>query len=75
LDTLIPSLTKTRKRHSERCVILPMMWGGVGGFADFLEAISDPEHEEYEHLTEWAKSQWWKPFDFEMATRRVKGRF
>jgi hypothetical protein len=49
--------------------------GGAGGFAEFLETISDPEHEEYERLTEWAKSQWWKPFDFEITARQVKGGF
>ena len=48
--------------------------GDPGGFADFLEVIADPEHEDYEHLTEWAKSQWWKPFDFEAVARRVSGR-
>ena len=46
--------------------------GGSGGFADFLEIIADPEHEDYQQMTEWAKSQWWKQFDFEMAARRVK---
>jgi hypothetical protein len=49
--------------------------GGAGGFTEFLKVIADTEHEEYEHLTEWAKSQLWKPFDFETAARHVKGRF
>jgi len=48
--------------------------GGFSGFAEFLEVIADPEHEEYEHLTEWAKSQRWKPFDFDLVARRVKNR-
>ena len=48
--------------------------GGSGGFAEFLEIIADPEHEDYEHLTAWAKSQWWKPFDFEWVARSVKGK-
>ena len=48
--------------------------GGPGGFAEFLDIIADPEHEEYENMIQWAKSQWWEPFDFEMAARRVKGR-
>ena len=46
--------------------------GGTGGFEVFLEIIADPKHEDYEHMTSWAKSQWWKPFDFKMAARRVK---
>jgi hypothetical protein len=49
--------------------------GGAGGFAEFLDVIADPEHEDYAHLTEWAKSQWWKPFDIEMTARRVKAKF
>ena len=48
--------------------------GGVGGFAEFLEVIMNPAHEEYEHLTEWAKSQWWKPFDLDLTARLVKSR-
>jgi Plasmid pRiA4b ORF-3-like protein len=27
--------------------------GGVGGYANFLQAISDPEHEEHEEYLEW----------------------
>ena len=49
--------------------------GGSGGFAEFLEIIANPEHEDYGHMTEWAKSQWWKPFDFEMSARLVKSGF
>lgn len=28
--------------------------GGVWGYADFLEAITDPEHPDHEDLLEWA---------------------
>jgi hypothetical protein len=28
--------------------------GGVGGYADFVEAIQDPDHEEHESLLQWA---------------------
>ena len=48
--------------------------GGTGGFAEFLEVIANPTHEEYEHLTEWAKSQWWKPFDFALTASLVRSR-
>jgi hypothetical protein len=27
--------------------------GGTGGYSDFLEAISDPKHEQYDDLVEW----------------------
>lgn len=29
------------------------MFGGVRGYDEFLEAISDPEHERHEELIEW----------------------
>jgi hypothetical protein len=28
--------------------------GGIGGYANFLEIIMDPDHEEYEQMLEWA---------------------
>ncbi|MDR2525842.1 MAG: plasmid pRiA4b ORF-3 family protein [Oscillospiraceae bacterium] len=46
--------------------------GGTGGYAEFLEIMADPAHEDYEEMTEWAKSQWWKPFDLEVVKRRVR---
>ncbi len=49
--------------------------GGTGGYADFLEILADPSHEDYNHLTAWAKSQKWKPFDFKQTASRVKSRF
>ncbi|WP_425111168.1 plasmid pRiA4b ORF-3 family protein [Burkholderia anthina] len=27
--------------------------GGVPGYADFLDAITDPTHEEHDHFLEW----------------------
>ena len=48
--------------------------GGIGGFAQFLGIIADPAHEDYEHMTQWAKSQGWGPFDFETVAERVRGR-
>ncbi|RUP24755.1 MAG: plasmid pRiA4b ORF-3 family protein, partial [Curvibacter sp.] len=27
--------------------------GGTPGYADFLQAISDPEHPEHDDMTEW----------------------
>ena len=31
--------------------------GGRGGYAEFLDIIADPGHEEYGHMKEWSKSQ------------------
>jgi len=47
--------------------------GGPGGFAEFLAIAANPAHEDYEHMTGWAKSQWWKPFDYETVASRIKG--
>lgn len=46
--------------------------GGPGGYAEFVSVIADPAHEDYEQMTAWAESQWWKPFDFEAVERRVR---
>ena len=31
----------------------PEDWGGVWGYADFLEAIQQPDHPEHESMLEW----------------------
>ena len=49
--------------------------GGAAGFAEFLEIIADPEHEDYEHIKEWAKTRWWKSFDFELTAKQVSRKF
>jgi hypothetical protein len=41
--------------------------GGVGGYADFLEAIRDKTHEEREALFEWV-SGWFDPEEFDSGT-------
>lgn len=40
--------------------------GGVWGYADFLEAIADPEHPEHEELLEWVGGEF-DPEQFEIA--------
>ncbi|CCU78715.1 hypothetical protein HSACCH_00854 [Halanaerobium saccharolyticum subsp. saccharolyticum DSM 6643] len=37
--------------------------GGVGGFSEFMSIISNPDHEEYESMLEWAESQRFKEYD------------
>ena len=39
--------------------------GGVRGYGEFLEVISDPTHEEYEHLAGWAGGPF-HPEDFDV---------
>jgi hypothetical protein len=40
--------------------------GGVWGYADFLEAIADPEHEQHEELLEWVGGEF-DPEQFDVA--------
>jgi len=47
-----PGVSYPRCTAAERACP-PEDCGGVGGYADFLEAISDPTHEEHEGLLEW----------------------
>ena len=30
-----------------------MMWGGGSGYAEFLEAMADPNHSEHKSMMEW----------------------
>lgn len=40
--------------------------GGVPGYADFLEAIGDPTHEEHDHFLEWCGGNF-DPIAFDLA--------
>ncbi|MCC3145347.1 plasmid pRiA4b ORF-3 family protein [Halanaerobium sp. Z-7514] len=46
--------------------------GGVPGFSRFMEIISDPEHEEHEMMSEWAKSQGFEEYDPEQIKRNLR---
>jgi hypothetical protein len=46
--------------------------GGVSGYERFLEVMSNPAHEDFGCLTEWAESQGYREFNFEQASDRVK---
>ena len=46
--------------------------GGVWGYADFLEAIADPKHEQHDDFVEWAGDSDPAEFDPKKATRDMK---
>ena len=41
------------------CSATPEDVGGASGYEEFLEALSDPRHEEHEHMKAWVG----RPFD------------
>ena len=47
-----PALTYPRCLSGERCTP-PEDVGGTMGYADYLEAMADPQHEEHENLLQW----------------------
>jgi hypothetical protein len=66
------------REHFPRCVegqgaCPPDDVGGVFGYADFLEAIADPDHEQHDELLEWAGGRFDPDaFSAAVATRRMK---
>jgi hypothetical protein len=48
--------------------------GGVWGYAEFLEAISDPEHPEHEDMLEWIGGEFDpEAFDLEEVNAALRG--
>lgn len=64
--------------HYPRCVAgkrscPPEDCGGVWGYADFLEAIADPKHEQHSELLEWAGGEFDPDaFDPEAVNSRMR---
>jgi len=46
--------------------------GGPWGFADYLEALADPKHEQYEELLEWRGPFDAEAFDAKKVTREMR---
>ncbi len=46
--------------------------GGVGGYAEYLEAIADPEHEQHEHFLLWRGKFDPTQFDAEKVTKKLR---
>lgn len=47
--------------------------GGIGGYAHFLEAISDPDHEDHETMLEWIGGTFDpEAFDLDAANKRLR---
>ncbi len=79
-DVVVESITEPNERLKGAAVCLaganacpPEDCGGIGGYADFLVAISDPKHEEHERMLEWIGGSF-DPlaFDLEKTNKRLK---
>ena len=46
--------------------------GGVYGFFEKMQILDNPEHPEYEWISDWVKSSWWHPVDIELINRRLE---
>jgi len=46
--------------------------GGVGGYAEFLEAIADPKHEQHDDFVEWAGGFHPEEFDAGKTTKAMR---
>ena len=49
--------------------------GGVGAFDEFMEIISNSEHEDYDSMLEWAESQRFKEYDPEEIKTELESYF
>ncbi|MHB1407316.1 MAG: IS1096 element passenger TnpR family protein [Desulfitobacteriaceae bacterium] len=46
--------------------------GGEDGYDEFLQAISDPHHPEYQDMLSWGRMQRYENFNLEFVNRRLK---
>ncbi len=46
--------------------------GGEGGYKEFLEGLSDPNHPEHEHYVSWGKMQKYRDFNIDDINRGLK---
>lgn len=51
---------------------LPEDVGGVWGYADFVEALADPKHEQHDEFVEWAGRFMGEAFDAKKATKAMR---
>ena len=47
------------------CATPPEDCGGISGYAEFVEAMADPQHPEHEDLAQWAGVATWDPLAFD----------
>jgi hypothetical protein len=75
LEKILPSESKTRYPvclgGARACP--PEDCGGVGGYVDFLQAISDVDHEEHDEMLEWIGGEFDpEEFDLDLVNQGLK---
>jgi Plasmid pRiA4b ORF-3-like protein len=84
-DSWIHDIVIERAAHAQPGVLLPRCLagkracppedcGGVGGYAQLLEALADPDHPEHGNLRSWAGAFNPEAFDLELTDKNLRSR-
>ena len=46
--------------------------GGPYGFEEKMKILNDPDHPKHEWISDWVRSAWWHPLDFDSINRRIR---
>lgn len=46
--------------------------GGPYGFDEKMKILNDPDHPDHEWISDWVRSAWWHPLDFDSINRRIR---
>ena len=66
---MLPTLAASRVQGRAR----PRTVGGIWGYAEFLDAIADPKHENHEEMLEWIGGEFDpEKFDLDAVNRELR---
>ena len=73
LRRFIPDCTTPYPHCTEAIGDAPMEdSGGAYGFDEKIKILKDPDHPEHEWISDWVRSAWWHPLDFDSINRRIR---
>ncbi|MFZ0242700.1 MAG: plasmid pRiA4b ORF-3 family protein [Desulfobacterales bacterium] len=75
LETILPSdFSESPLVIKGKRTCPPEDCGGIWGYADFLDAIHDPKHEEHDSMLEWVGGEFDpEDFDMDLINNNLKG--